>query len=210
MENNFQIVQNSKSDSKSNEDQASLPQIIEALLFSTPQSLSVQQIKNIAGVKETKRIRPIIEELNEFYQRHNRAFSIQKVADGYQLRTNPRYQKWIKKGRILKPIQLSQAVMETLSIIAYQQPATRAEIEDIRTVDATYALRSLLDKRLIKIVGRKEIAGRPLIYGTTRFFLEVFGFNAITDLPRPEDFDIVTAQENSTEVTEDNGKGIVQ
>ncbi|NQU64819.1 MAG: SMC-Scp complex subunit ScpB, partial [SAR324 cluster bacterium] len=122
---------------------------------------------------------------------HKRAFHIQQVADGYQLRTDAHFQKWIKKGRIVKPVQLSQSVMETLAIIAYQQPVTRAEIEDIRTVDTTYALRSLLNKKLIRILGRKEIMGRPLLYGSSKFFLEVFGFNSISDLPRPEDFDIM-------------------
>jgi len=82
--------------------------------------------------------------------------------------------------------------METLSIVAYQQPITRAEIEEIRSVDATYTLRTLLDKKLVKIVGKKDVAGRPLLYGTTRFFLELFGFKSLSDLPNPEDADIIS------------------
>ncbi|MCP4757025.1 MAG: SMC-Scp complex subunit ScpB [Proteobacteria bacterium] len=199
MENSFHIFQNNGTNEA---DQVSLSQIIEALLFSSRQSLTAQQIAKITGIKEVKKIRSLLEELNEFYQKHNRAFSIHKVAGGYQMRIDVRFRKWIKKGKITRPIQLSQAVMETLSIVAYQQPATRAEIEDIRTVDATYALRSLLDKKLIKINGRKNIAGRPLLYGTTKHFLEVFGFFSLDDLPRLEDFDVITDQENNTDVAD--------
>jgi segregation and condensation protein B len=171
-------------------------QLIEAVLFSTNQPLSIPQLKKITGVKETGKIQTIISELNSFYNDHNRAYSILKVAGGYQLRTAARYMKWIRRDRIVKPIQLSPSAMETLAIVAYQQPVTRAEVEEIRSVDATYALRSLLDKKLIKITGRKEIPGRPILYGTSSHFLEVFGFNTINDLPRPEEFDILSESEN--------------
>lgn len=171
-------------------------QLVEAVLFSTNHALSVPQIKKITGVKETGKVPEIIAELNRFYQEHHRSFTIQKVAGGYQIRTLARYRKWIRKGRIVKPIQLSPTVMETLAIIAYQQPVTRADIEEIRSVDSTYALRSLLDKKLIKITGRREMPGRPLLYGTTSHFLEVFGFDSLEELPRPEEFDILTNEEN--------------
>lgn len=203
MVNSFHISQNTKSNSPLEKDQASLSQIVEALLFSSSQSLTVRQIVKITGIKEAKKILQIIAELNAFYRDHGRAFCIQKVAGGYQLRTDYRFQKWIKKGKVIKPLQLSQPVMETLSIIAYQQPVTRAEIEEIRTVDATYTLRTLLDKKLIKITGRKEIVGRPILYGTTRFFLEVFGFFSIEDLPRPENFDILVSQEGGVDFSDD-------
>ncbi len=175
-----------------NEETATFSQIIEALLFSSPQSLTVQQITKITGEKKIRKIRSAIDELNAFYIAHDRAYFIQNVAGGYQIRTDARFHKWIKKGRIIKPLQLSQPVMETLSIVAYQQPITRAEIEEIRSVDATYTLRTLLDKKLVKIVGKKDVAGRPLLYGTTRFFLELFGFKSLSDLPNPEDADIIS------------------
>lgn len=171
-------------------------QLVEAVLFSTNHALSVPQIKKITGVKEAGKVSEIIAELNRFYQEHHRSFTIQKVAGGYQIRTLARYRKWIRKGRIVKPIQLSPTVMETLAIIAYQQPVTRADIEEIRSVDSTYALRSLLDRKLIKITGRREMPGRPLLYGTTPYFLEVFGFDSLEELPRPEEFDILTNEEN--------------
>jgi len=182
------------------DEEASQAQIIEALLFSSQQSLSIQQISRITGIRNQQTIGRHIQALNRFYKEHQRAFSVQEVAGGYQLRTDPRFQKWIRRGRVVRPIQLSQSVMETLSIIAYQQPITRAEIEDIRTVDATYALRTLLNKRLIRVIGRKDIMGRPLLYGTSKLFLEVFGFNSLADLPRPvySDFfrehSVITAQ----------------
>jgi len=204
MKNNHQTPQNIDSNLSAEHNEVTQSQIIEALLFSSRKSLTIQQIKTITGIKEAKIIRSIINELNEFYLLNHRSFSIFKVADGFQLRTDHRFQKWIKKGKVARQIQLSQAVMETLSIVAYQQPAIRAEIESIRNVDATYALRSLLDKKLIRILGKKEIMGRPLMYGTTRFFLEVFGFNSLDDLPRPEDFDIVTSEEIQSVTTEIN------
>ncbi len=171
-------------------------QIVEAVLFATNHALSIPQLKKITGIKETGRLGEIIEDLNQFYRKHNRAFKIQKVAGGYHLRTTARFKQWIRKGRIIKPIQLSQSVMETLAIVAYKQPVTRADVEEIRSVDATYAIKSLLDKKLIKIAGRKEIPGRPILYSTSSFFLEVFGFKTIKELPRPEDFDILTNEQN--------------
>jgi len=173
------------------DDSVPFSQILEALLFSSPQSLTVQQLSRITGEKKVRTIRTTIDELNAFYREHNRAFFIQNVAGGYQIRTDARFHKWIKKGRFVKPIQLSQPVMETLSIVAYRQPITRADIEEIRSVDATYTLRALLDKKLIKIVGKKDVPGRPLLYGTSRYFLEVFGFASLSDLPNPEESDIV-------------------
>lgn len=177
-------------------------QLVEAVLFSSNHALSVPQIKKITGLKETGKIAEIIGELNKFYREHNRSFTIQKVAGGYQLRSLPKFRQWIRKGKIVKPIQLSPSVMETLAIVAYRQPVTRADVEQIRSVDATYSLKSLLDRKLIKIAGRKEIPGRPILYATSSFFLEVFGFNTLKDLPRPEEFDILPDQELNMEVEE--------
>lgn len=179
-------------------------QLVEAVLFSTQHALSVPQIKKITAIKESGKVVDIIKELNQFYKEHHRTFLIQKVAGGFQLRTVIGFKQWVKRGKIIKPIQLSQSVMETLAIVTYQQPVTRAEVEGIRSVDATYALRSLLDRKLIKISGRKEIAGRPLLYSTTSFFLEVFGFNSLNDLPRPEEFDILTEPEPDLELESDS------
>ena len=112
------------------------------------------------------------------------------IADGFQLRTETRFQEWIKKQDEVKEVRISSSVLETLAIIAYKQPITRAGIEELRTVDSSYATRTLLERKLIKILGREEVPGRPILYGTTKEFLELFSFNKIEDLPRPEDFDI--------------------
>lgn len=164
-------------------------QIIEALLFSSPQPLTTSQISKLVGIKYTE-ARKIIQELNNFYAEHQRAFSIQKVADGYQLRTAVEYKKWIHNSKTIKPLQLSKSVLETLSIIAYKQPITRGEIEEVRTVDSSYTVRSLLNKKLIRIAGKKELPGRPLLYATTRQFLELFGLKSLSELPLPEDLDL--------------------
>lgn len=164
-------------------------QIIEALLFSSPQPLNASQIASFVGIKLTE-TRKIIKELNDFYNDHQRAFSIQKVANGYQLRTAPEYKKWVHNSKVMKPLQLSKSVLETLSIVAYKQPITRGEIEEIRTVDSTYTVRSLLNKKLIRISGKKDIPGRPLLYSTTRHFLELFGLKNLSELPLPEDLDL--------------------
>ena len=163
--------------------------IVEALLFSTSQVLTAREIAKSLEIGKTQTVKEIIDELNAFYARHNRAFMIHQVADGYQLRTDAKFRKWIERGKTVKPLRFSPAVMETLAIVAYKQPVTRAEIEEIRQVDATYSLHSLLDKGLIRITGKKEIAGRPLLYGTSTKFLEVFDFQSLTDLPHPEAFE---------------------
>ncbi len=171
-----------------------LSQIIEAILFSSQRSLTPKQIAKSLDLKKTGQIRQIINELNEFYKTNKRSFYIHAVAGGFQMRTDPQFKKWIRRGKIVRTIQLSPSVLETLSIIAYNQPVTRAEIEEIRTVDSSYSLRSLLEKKLIRITGKKETAGRPLLYGTTKNFLEVFGFDHLGQLPRPEDFDITNPE----------------
>lgn len=169
---------------------------MEALLFATEQVLTIAQIQKATGLEGAKNIRAFIAELNEFYEAHDRAFRIHSIAGGFQLRTEEKYKSWIKKAKTVKTIQLSMAVLETLSIIAYKQPVTRSDIESIRTVDASYSLRSLLDKNLIRISGKAELPGRPLLYSTSRYFLEVFGLKNLDDLPQPEDFDIAKPDGN--------------
>jgi segregation and condensation protein B len=111
------------------------------------------------------------------------------VAGGFQFRTRPEYSQWVKKLIAPKPTRLSKAALETLAIIAYKQPIIRSEIEHIRGVDSGGVLRMLLEKNLIRVMGRKEIPGRPLIYGTTRHFLEVFELKNLKDLPTPKEIE---------------------
>lgn len=162
-------------------------QIIEALLFSTKEPLSIGEIQKITGIKGIKKVRQILKELDDFYQKHDRSFTIEYIVNGYQLRTKEEYSKWIQKNKHVKQIQISNSAMETLSIIAYKQPLSRASIEAIRTVDCSYSLRSLLNKKLIKISGREETPGRPLLYSTSKYFLQMFGLKKLDELPKPEE-----------------------
>ena len=117
------------------------------------------------------------------------AFFLNQVAGGYQIRTRPEYMEWIKRLLQPKPLRLSKAALETLAIIAYKQPVIRSDVEHIRGVDCGGVLRVLLERKFIRVLGRKEIAGRPLIYATTKRFLEVFDLKNLKDLPTPKEIE---------------------
>lgn len=161
--------------------------VIEAVLFATDEPLPEGKL---AGIVETtaKQVRESIKSLNSRYEAGNNAFRIEQIAGGYQMLTQPIYNSWLKKMlRVRSDSKLSPAAMETLAIIAYKQPIIRADIEAIRGVAVGEVIRSLMYKGLVKIVGRAEILGRPMLYGTTKKFLEVFGLNSIKDLPKAEE-----------------------
>jgi segregation and condensation protein B len=163
--------------------------VIEAILFASDEPLSAERLIVIAelngGVKQVKKC---IEILNQQYQQNGRAFRIEEIAGGYQMMTLPDYNVWLKKLlRERGDNKLTPAALETLAIIAYKQPVIRADIEAIRGVACGELIRSLMYKGLVKIVGKAEILGRPLLYGTTRKFLEVFGLNDLKDLPKAEE-----------------------
>jgi segregation and condensation protein B len=157
--------------------------IIEALLFASQEPLAVSQIQGILKCDDRVEILQVIEGLQGEYESLNRAFHIVEVAGGYQLRSRPDLAPWIRKLKKQRGAYLTQASLETLAIIAYKQPVTRAEIEYIRGVDCGAVLRGLLEKGLLKILGRKDVPGRPLIYGTSKRFLEVFGLKSLSGLP---------------------------
>ena len=160
---------------------------LEALLFSTHHPLTAGRLAELLELESTKPVRRAIRELNEQYITTDRSFRIEQVAGGYQLLTLPDF------GEILKRLhqkdidaKLTKAAMETLAIIAYKQPILRADIEAIRGVACGETIRSLMEKHLVKIAGRAEIPGRPILYGTTKRFLELFGLNSVKDLPQGE------------------------
>lgn len=171
-----------------------LKHIVEALIFASSDPISVESIQDIfQGLGEDGKPRRVesmeiataVEELNREYDQQGTAYRILKVAGGFQFATLPQYAEWV--GRLYEEKarrKLSQAALETLAIIAYKQPVTRAEVEDLRGVDIASVLAALLEKNLIKIVGRKEVPGRPFLYGTTEKFLEHFGLKALSDLPQ--------------------------
>ena len=162
-------------------------QIIEALLLATDSPLAPARIAQILGVGDARTVRQHIAALNEQYEQTGASFRVEEIAGGYQMLTLPVFNSWLTK--LLKAKQdtrLSGAAMETLAVVAYKQPATRADIEAIRGVAAGEVLNRLREMNLVKIVGRAEDLGRPLLYGTTKRFLEVFGLASLEDLPKVE------------------------
>ena len=161
--------------------------VVEAVLFASDESLTPARLSEIVGTN-VRQLRKHIDDLNEKYKANNNAFRIEQIAGGYQMLTLSEYNHWLKKlVRARDDGKLSQPALETLAIIAYKQPIIRADIEAIRGVAAGEMIRNLMYKGLVKITGRAEIVGRPMLYGTTKKFLEVFGLNTIKDLPKAEE-----------------------
>jgi len=163
--------------------------IIESLLFVTEEPLSVQQFKSLLETEEVDAIRAALDALTDEYDRRGGGFELRQVAGGFQFRTRSEYSDWVKKLLKPSPAKLSRAALETLAIIAYKQPIIRGDVEHIRGVDCGGVLRMLLEKKLIRVLGRKDIPGRPMIYGTTRQFLEVFNLKDLRDLPSPKEIE---------------------
>jgi segregation and condensation protein B len=163
------------------------PRLLEALLFSTHHPLTPQRLAELLEVKSQKSLKAAIQDLNKQYEETGRTFRVEQVAGGYQLLSLPEY------GDILKRLhqkeadaRLSKAALETLAIIAYKQPILRADVEAIRGVACGETIRSLMEKHLVNIAGRAEEPGRPILYGTTKRFLQLFGLNNLKDLPQSE------------------------
>ncbi len=161
--------------------------IIEALLFAFGEPIAVKRLAEVLQVVEVAEIRQMIETLNADYVQSGRAFHIQEVAGGYQLVTDQQLAPWIRRAlQSPKADAVSKGALETLAIIAYRQPMTKAEIEAIRGVDVAASLDTLLERRFVRITGRKESPGRPFLYGTTVEFLRHFGLKSLEALPRME------------------------
>ena len=162
--------------------------VVEAILFASDEPLSAERLVHIVEAGGVRQIRNCIESLNKKYTAGNFAFRIEQIAGGYQMMTLSQYNHWLKRLlRARTDTKLSQAALETLAIIAYKQPVMRADIEAIRGVAAGEVIRGLIYKGLVKIVGRAEVLGRPMLYGTTKKFLEIFGLNTLKDLPKIEE-----------------------
>ncbi|MBF0225557.1 MAG: SMC-Scp complex subunit ScpB [Desulfobacterales bacterium] len=161
--------------------------IIECIFFVSEAPLSITQIKKVIPNFESKEITEAILDLKNEYEHRKGGFYLCEVAGGYQFRTRPEYKEWVALMVKPSPIRLSKAALETLAIIAYKQPVIRSDIEYIRGVDSGNSVRLLLERKLIKILGRKDVPGRPIIYGTSKEFLEIFGLKDIKDLPFPQD-----------------------
>ncbi len=157
--------------------------LIEALLFVSGEPLTLAELKNSTDLPEPE-LKQLLDEMMAEYRERNTGLLIVEIANGYQLVTNPHYAQWIKKFKNTASAgKLSMPALETLAIIAYKQPIIKAELEQIRGVNSDGVIKTLLDRRLIKIMGRKEVPGKPLLYGTTREFLQYFGLKDLTELP---------------------------
>ncbi len=168
-------------------DSMPLIQVVEALLFSTDVPLSPGRLAETVGLDSTKPVKEVVAQLNQGYEQRQAAYRIEERAAGYQLLTLPQYADYIERlVRKKDEGRLTPASLETLAIVAYKQPIIRADIEAIRGVACGEVLRALMEHNLIKIIGRAEIVGRPMLYGTTRYFLEVFGLANLKDLPKAE------------------------
>lgn len=160
-------------------------QVLEALLFSSSKPLSRQGLAKILNGEKPSEIDRWAKELAAEYVATGRAFRLREVASGYEISTEPAFAGWIAKLEREKRVkQATQSALETLAIIAYKQPCTRAEVEDLRGVNVSGVLSTLLERGLARIAGRKEVPGRPLLYATTGAFLEHFGLRSLADLPK--------------------------
>jgi segregation and condensation protein B len=168
---------------------ADIKNIIESLLFVAEAPLTVDRLKAVLDISDAKTIREAIDRLSEDYETRQGGFYLRLVAGGYQICTRPEYGEWIKRLIQPNPPRLSKAALETLAIIAYKQPIIRSDIEHIRGVDCGGILRQLLERKVVRILGRKEIPGRPLIYTTTKDFLEIFDLKDLRDLPTLKEID---------------------
>jgi segregation and condensation protein B len=169
-----------------------LTQIVEALLFASDAPLTAGDIARIDERLDEDTVEAVVQELRGEYEETERAFQIYEVAGGYQLLTRPDFAMHLERFETVPhTTKLSSATLEALAIIAYRQPIGRAEVEEIRGVGSSGALKTLIDRSLIEVVGRGEGLGRPLLYGTTRKFLEHFGMRSLEDMPRPEELPVV-------------------
>ena len=162
--------------------------VVEAVLFASDEPLSAERLVSIVEAGGVKQIRECIERLNKKYEEGEFSFRIEQIAGGYQMMTLSEFNYWLKKlVRVRTDTKLSAAALETLAIVAYKQPVIRADIEAIRGVASGEVIRNLMFKGLVKIVGKAEILGRPMLYGTTKKFLDVFGLGSLKDLPTAEE-----------------------
>jgi segregation and condensation protein B len=163
--------------------------IVEALVLASREPISAARIADIVPGCTPSEAMQLLKELDLEYERDDRAFEIWEVAGGYQIRTRPAFAGYLRQLHRERPLRLSRAALETLAVIAYRQPVTRAEIEGVRGVDVGAVVRSLVERKLVRIAGHRDVPGRPLLYATSKRFLEVFGFSRLEDLPTLREID---------------------
>jgi len=166
-----------------------LKPILEALLFVSHEPVSLERLTAAMGMVSKADVRHALAELQHEYEKAERGVRVSEIAGGFQFTTRPEYAPWIKSlGKSKAAAKLSRSGLESLAIIAYRQPVVRAEIEAIRGVETSGVLRTLLERKLVRIVGRKDVPGRPIMYGTTKYFLQHFGLGDLGELPPLREF----------------------
>ena len=170
-----------------NSDQITTPMVLEAILFAADEPITPHKLSEIVGGGGVREVRKHIEQLNQKYEQMDCSFRIEARAGGYQMLTLSKFNIWLRQlVKVRDETKLTPAALETLAIVAYKQPLIRVDVEAIRGVGCGEMIRQLCEKGLVKIVGRAEILGRPLLYGTTKKFLEVFGLHSLKDLPQSD------------------------
>jgi segregation and condensation protein B len=183
--------------------------ILEALIFVSESPLTLDRMKEVLGGVNKKDLQRMLAEMMEDYRKSERGIALVEVAEGFQFRTRPEFGEWVRRLKKVKSTALSQPSLETLAIIAYRQPVVRMDIENIRGVDSGGVVRTLLEKKLIKIIGKKDVPGKPIVYGTSKKFLEVFGLKDLSELPTLKDLDSLgpPSMEGVLPLEEEKGEG---
>ena len=183
-----------------------LTSVIEALIFASPEPVSWEKISAVIQesedelVLDKKVIREIVDQLNTRFEENDLSFRIEETGGGYTFTTQPRYHPWLSIYQHENAYRrLSQPAIETLAIVAYRQPITKPEVDSIRGVDSGYILRQLLEKMLVKVAGRADSPGKPLLYKTTNHFLKHFGINSVSELPKPREIDEILKDDDMAE-----------
>jgi segregation and condensation protein B len=173
-------------------DDATLERLVEAIVFAADKPVTLQRLRQLTRIADPRRIEQALESLAQIYT--DRGIALQQVSGGYQFRTNTAYSSWVQQLIAGRPVRLSRAQLETLAIVAYRQPITRPEIDEIRGVDSSATLRLLLDRSLIRVLGKREEVGRPMLYGTTSEFLDFFSLQDLRELPTLREYSELTAE----------------
>ena len=183
-----------------------LKAILESLLFVSSEPVPVARLVSVIGDVTKAEVEACLRLLGHELDQEGRGVRLVQVAGGYRLVTKQKYAPWIKRlDKAKAAAKLSRSALETLAIIAYKQPLVRSEIEEIRGVETSGVIRTLLERKLVRIVGRKEVPGRPIMYGTTKFFLEHFGLNDLSQLPPLREFKELGESEQAMLPIEDGG-----
>jgi segregation and condensation protein B len=173
-------------------DDAKLVSLVEALLFAADRPVALSRLRQLTRVSDTRRLETALATIEEHYR--ERGIVLQQVSGGFQFRTHSQFSGWVQQLIAGRPVRLTRAQLETLAIVAYRQPITRPEIDEIRGVDSSATLKLLLERSLIRVLGKREEVGRPMLYGTTKDFLDFFSLADLRELPTLREYSELTAE----------------